>query len=121
MPPTTDNRPAIAALVRVRARTSGDRTVLAVAGEVDLASAPVLQAAVTGALEGGAAELLIDLSDTEFMDSAGLHLLMETQREAGRLRRRLAIVCPPGAVRRLFDIAGVAGTLPVHDDARSVA
>jgi anti-anti-sigma factor len=94
----------------------GRRRVLAVGGEVDLASVPVLSAAVGEALEAGAAELWIDLTDTLFMDSSGLHALLETRERAAELNRRFAIVCPDGPVRRVFELAGMLDRLPVYDD-----
>ena len=100
----------------VRRRLVGHRTVLAVTGEVDLATAPALGSAVDAALASGAQELWLDLSATTFMDSSGLHLLLDAHRRMRGLRRRLAIVCPGGAVRRLFEIAGVADALPLYED-----
>jgi anti-sigma B factor antagonist len=94
----------------------GRRRVLAVDGEVDLASVPLLSDAVGEALEAGAAELWIDLTDTLFMDSSGLHALLETRQKAAELNRRFAIVCPDGPVRRVFELAGVLDQLPVFDD-----
>jgi anti-sigma B factor antagonist len=100
----------------VRWRLVGHRTVLAVTGEVDLATAPELGSAVDTALASGAQELWLDLSATAFMDSSGLHVLLDAHRRMRGLRRRLAIVCPQGAVRRLFEIAGVADALPLYED-----
>jgi anti-sigma B factor antagonist len=100
----------------VRWRLVGHRTVLAVTGEVDLATAPELGSALDTALASGAQELWLDLSGTAFMDSSGLHLLLDAHRRMRGLRRRLVIVCPGGAVRRLFEIAGVADALPLYED-----
>ena len=94
----------------------GRRTVLAVGGEIDLDSVGVLSASVEAALAGGAAELWIDLTHTRFMDSSGLHVLLDTRSRVRDLNRQLAIICPPGPVRRLFDVAGVTEHLPVYDD-----
>jgi anti-sigma B factor antagonist len=94
----------------------GRRTVLAVDGEIDLASVPVLASAIDAALAGGAAELWIDLTDTQFMDSSGVHLLVTTRSRVRDLNRHLAIVCPPGPVRRLFEVTGVLDHLPVYED-----
>ena len=102
--------------VLVTQQEVGRRTVLAVGGEIDLDSVGVLSAAVEAALAGGAAELWIDLTHTRFMDSSGLHLLLDTRRRVRDLNRQLAIVCPPGPVRRLFEIAGVSEHLPLYDD-----
>lgn len=100
----------------VRRRLVGHRTVLAVTGEVDLATAPELASAVDTALASGAQELWLDLSGAAFMDSSGLHLLLDAHHRMRGLRRRLTIVCPGGAVRRLFEIAGVADVLPLYED-----
>ena len=94
----------------------GRRTVLAVSGEIDLDSVAALAAADDSALAGGAAELWIDLADTRFMDSSGLHVLLDTRARTRDLNRRLAIICPAGPVRRLFDVAGVTEQLPVYHD-----
>ena len=103
-------------VMRIDRRLVGHRTVLAVAGEVDLATAPELRSAVGAALGSGARELWLDLSATAFMDSAGLHVLLDTHHRMRELRRRLAIISPGGSVRRLFEVAGVDDALPLYDD-----
>ena len=97
-------------------RAVGRRAVLAVAGEVDMASSPSLRSAVATALDSGAHELWVDLSTTTFMDSSGLHVLLDAHRIAEELHRRLTIICPPGNVRRLLDITGATNALRVYDD-----
>jgi anti-sigma B factor antagonist len=99
----------------VRRHDADGRAVLAIGGEVDLATAPDLRAAIDDALDSGAAELCLDLCGTSFMDSSGLHVLFDGQARAYALQRRLAIVCPPGPVRRLFEVSGFGGRLPLYD------
>jgi anti-sigma B factor antagonist len=103
-------------LARVTRQEVGCRTILAVGGEIDLDSVGMLGVAIENALAGGAPELWIDLTDTRFMDSTGLHALLDAGARTRELGRRLGIICPPGPVRRLFDIAGVMEQLPVYDD-----
>jgi anti-sigma B factor antagonist len=105
---------------RVTRADVGRRAVLSVSGEIDMASAPLLAAAVDGVLSDGALELWIDLSSTGFMDSSGLHVLVDARRRLRALNRRFAVICPRGGVRRLFEIAGMIDFLPVYDD-RSAA
>ena len=96
----------------VERREAGRRIVFAVTGEVDMASSPRLRAAVEAALDSGRRELCVDLRATTFMDSSGLHVLTDAHRTAAG---RLTIVCPPGAVRRVLDLTGLAGTLALSD------
>jgi anti-sigma B factor antagonist len=101
---------------RLASHVVGRRTVLSVYGEVDLATAPELAGAIDAALTAGTLELWVDLSETEFMDSSGMHALLDGQARMRELRRRLAVICPPGHVRRAFDVAGIGELLPVYDD-----
>jgi anti-anti-sigma factor len=108
--------PPTPGLVSLNRHVVGHRTVLTVAGEVDIATAPELSAAIEAATADGAMELWIDLTQTEFMDSCGLHAILDAHVKTGVLGRRLVLICPPGAVRRLFEVTRVDGLLPVFDD-----
>jgi anti-sigma B factor antagonist len=94
----------------------GRRTVLCASGEIDIATAPTLARAIDAALAAGALELWIDLTPASFMDSSGVHVLFETHTRLCDLNRRLAVVCPPGSVRRVLDLSGVSERLPLYED-----
>jgi anti-anti-sigma factor len=99
----------------VARRFDGRRAVLAVAGEVDLATVRELRAALEDGLATDAEELWLDLGATTFMDSSGLHAVFDGQTRATALGRRLAIAIPPGPIRRLFELTGYSERLAVHD------
>ena len=94
----------------------GRRAVLAVSGEIDLDSAPRVADAIEDALDGAALELWLDFSATRFMDSTGIHLLLETQERIRGQSRTLALICPAGPVRRVLELTGVAQQLPLFED-----
>jgi anti-sigma B factor antagonist len=94
----------------------GHRSVLAVSGELDLATAGTLQAAIEHAVASGAADVWVDLSRVPFMDSTGLRVLLVAQALLRERSKSLAIICPPGAVRRVFEISGVDRSLAIHPD-----
>ena len=94
----------------------GHRTVISVMGEIDVFAAPLLRRAVDDALGQGGLELWIDLSETEFMDSSGLHALVDAHARVVELERRLTVICPPGPVRRVIDVSGLADQLPLAVD-----
>jgi anti-anti-sigma factor len=83
-----------------------DVTVLVIAGEVDLLTAPAVQTALASIARG--TSVVVDLSETSFMDSSGLRVMLDATRN---LDGRVHIACiPSGAVRRLIDL--VLGTPP---------
>jgi anti-anti-sigma factor len=80
---------------------------IAVRGEADLATTPELALAIDAAIRDSEGAFVIDLSETEVLDSSGLSALLRARALLARDDRDLAIVCPRGPVRRLIDVAGV--------------
>ena len=90
--------------------------LLSVEGELDIATAPRMIAAINEAVADVAAPLVVDLSDVVFMDSTGLALLMNARRRVVRLGQGFAIVCPGGPISRVFEIADMVESLRVRPD-----
>lgn len=88
-------------------------------GELDIATAPRMIAALNEALADMCAPLVVDLSDVVFMDSTGLALLMNARRRAIRRKQGFAIVCPGGPLARVFEIADMVESLRVCPDRES--
>jgi anti-sigma B factor antagonist len=95
---------------------------VALSGEIDLACVPAMTEALDAAIRDSEGAFVLDLSDVEFLDSSGLSGLMRARALLARDERALAVVSPPGPVRRLFAMAGVADLLilfDARDDARA--
>jgi anti-sigma B factor antagonist len=82
---------------------------IAVRGELDIATAPRLGAAMAAA--AGHRAVLVDLSSLSFIDVAGLHALLEAERAADAAGGMLAIVNPADAVSRMLALSGSGGRL----------
>jgi anti-sigma B factor antagonist len=94
---------------------------VAVAGEVDVAAVPDLVAALDEAIRTSTGAFVIDLCELDFLDSSGLSVLLRARALLSRDERGLAIVCPPGAVRRLFEVVGIADLLCLYDTREAAA
>jgi anti-sigma B factor antagonist len=84
---------------------------VALRGEIDIATVPSLERALDTAIRNSRGAFVLDLSDVEFLDSTGLHVLLRARALLAREDRALAVVCPSGPVRRLFEVAGIADLL----------
>jgi anti-sigma B factor antagonist len=98
-----------------RSRVDGYE-LLAVHGELDIATAPRMITALNEAFAELALPLVVDLSEVDFMDSTGLALLMNAHRRVRRRGQGFAIVCPGGPISRVFEIADMVQTLQVCPD-----
>lgn len=85
--------------------------VVSLQGEVDLATAPELEAALEHARRGSARLVIVDLRAVNFLDSTGLSLLVRQEELAREASRRLIIVKGPPQVQQVFDVTGVSGHL----------
>jgi anti-anti-sigma factor len=84
---------------------------VAVRGEIDVASVTELEMALDAAIHSSTGAFVLDLDGVQFLDSSGLSAILRARALLARTERELAIVCRPGPVRRLFDVAGVADLL----------
>ena len=83
-----------------------DAVILVVAGEIDLATAPMFEERLLAAEATDATRVIIDLDRVSFTDSTGLKVVIaHALSEANRNRVRMT----PGSaqVRRLFEITGL--------------
>jgi anti-sigma B factor antagonist len=96
-------------------RKEDDRgwTILAVDGEIDIATAPVLDEAIEQAVSDGCEKIAIDLTSVSFMDSTGLRTLIVAHRSLEGTEGRLVVIPGSGPIRRLLEVAGVVDTLDV--------
>ena len=88
--------------------------LLAVTGEIDIATSPRLIAALNEAVTDSSDSVVVDLAGVEFMDSTGLALLARQHRRLRGRRRGFAVVCPDGPVRRIFELTDMVETLNVR-------
>ena len=77
---------------------------IAVAGEVDLYTAPALKQAISTVIDQGARSVLVDLSRTTFIDSTTLGVLMGAVKRLRPGGGELAITCYDPNIRKIFEI-----------------
>jgi anti-sigma B factor antagonist len=101
---------------RVEVRSDERATVLAIGGELDLASSPALESELERAFNAGDASMVIvDLRELEFMDSTGLSVLVKANQRSQEAGRRFGLVNGSRQVQRLLSLTGVAERMTVAD------
>jgi len=85
-------------------------------GELDLSTAPLLQAALLAAEATGAAEITVDIDRVSFIDSTGLRALIEAQLRSKQDSNRLRLTRGTPQAQRLFALAAVDDVLPFVDN-----
>jgi anti-sigma B factor antagonist len=96
----------------VQATPEPGYTLVTVAGELDIATAPELRDCLVPLLADHPT-LVIDLDRVSFCDATGLGVLVGAANRARANRARLHLVCSGPNIRRLFDLTGLARRLPL--------
>lgn len=84
----------------------GDTVVVAMTGEVDMATTPALREALVAAVDRGCRSVRVDLAGVTFMDSSGLSALVAGLRELRAQGGSMAMVNARPPVLRVFEISG---------------
>lgn len=100
--------------LRLTSRTAGTVVVVEVCGEIDLATADRVAAAVEAGLAGAPTALVLDLTEVSFLDSAGLSLLARAHMAAGE-RTPFRVVATQRAVLNPIQLTGMDKMLNLFD------
>lgn len=96
------------------------RISVALAGELDIASAPQFEEGLEKIEDGAPALLLLDLRKVEFIDSTGLRAVIAADERARSAGRRLVIIRGTAAVERVFSVTQLDQRLDIVDDPAAV-
>ena len=80
--------------------------------EIDITNAAGLRAALLEAAGRGPGRLVVDMSRTQFCDTAGIHALVAAHKRAGAGRGEVRLVITGAAVLRIFAITGLDSVIP---------
>jgi anti-sigma B factor antagonist len=90
-----------------RERSGEDVFVVSFAGEHDLHTAAMVQEEVRTVIAAGARAIVVDLTETTFLDSTMLHVLLWARKELHDDGGRILLVTGDATIKRVFEIAGI--------------
>lgn len=99
----------------VHTAISGDTHLIVLRGELDLANAETARAELRSALDTDDTPILVDLRELEFIDSAGIALLVHTLHRDAEAHRLRFLCSEAPAVSRVLRLTGVEQELPVAE------
>ncbi|HEX4467661.1 MAG TPA: STAS domain-containing protein [Solirubrobacteraceae bacterium] len=97
--------------LRLTHRSDGPVHTISLGGEMDLSNAQILADIVAGVCVLKPGTVSVDMSQLAFMDSAGLRATLQSMNTAQQAGASFSVASPQEAVRRVFEISGVAERL----------
>jgi anti-sigma B factor antagonist len=99
----------------VSSRRDGDVHTIALAGELDVATAERVEQELRRVEATDARSIVVDLSALAFMDSTGIRILVGADARSRADSERLALRRGPSAVQRVIELSGLTDLLPFVD------
>lgn len=98
-------------------RVTNGWTVVEASGEIDIAYAPVVRAAVIRLLAAGHRHFVLDLCGAPFLDSTGLGMIVAVTKRIQTHHGSLRIACADKRLLRVFSLGGLRPVYSFHDSA----
>ena len=106
-------------LLAIDIERTGDRVLVRLTGELDIATAPSLRDVLFETLEGELIELILDLGAMEYVDSTGLSLFVSARKRALRDGVQIAFENPTPRTRRLLELTSLDGVFDIRGSTSS--
>jgi anti-anti-sigma factor len=111
-----------AGLVWVSVRVDRSVPICAVRGEIDASNVESVLDQLIDSVPADSPGLVLDLSETVYLDSAGVRILFELSRRLRQRGQELRIVVPAeGIVRRVLVLTALADVVALHGDTGSAS
>src|SRR5215216_5538881 len=88
--------------------------VIALAGEVDLYTAPEFKQQLLDVIGQGAKDVVVDFSDTTFIDSTTLGVLVGGVKRLRTNEGQLSLVCSDRNITKIFEITGLDRVFTIY-------
>ncbi len=95
-------------------KLSNEQYVISLAGEVDLYTAPEFKQQLLEVIDQGGRDVVVDLSDTTFIDSTTLGVLVGGVKRLRTNEGQLSLVCSDRNITKIFEITGLDRVFTIH-------
>ena len=93
---------------------NGDTYVISLAGEVDLYTAPEFKQQLLEVIGQGGKEVIVDFSETTFIDSTTLGVLVGGVKRLRTNDGQLSLVCSDRNITKIFEITGLDRVFTIY-------
>jgi anti-sigma B factor antagonist len=94
----------------------GTAVVARLSGEIDMTNSSYVGEELTRSVPNEVVALVVDLSETRYLDSAAIELLFDLARRLRRRRQALRIVLPAESpLKRVLQLTDIASAAPVYE------
>ena len=102
--------------LKIETRMVDGKPVLDLTGEVDSYNSPRLREKMVSLIDAGNAELIVNMTGVDYIDSTGLGTLVGGLKRASEKNGAIRIICPNEQIYKVFNITGLVKVFPIFDN-----
>jgi anti-sigma B factor antagonist len=99
-------------MLNINMNKDGDKLTVLLEGRLDTTTAPELETALKGEIEG-VKDLVIDLENLEYISSAGLRVLLASQKIMNK-QGSMVVIHPNDVINEIFEVTGFCDILTIE-------
>ncbi|HCF71130.1 MAG TPA: anti-sigma factor antagonist [Syntrophomonas sp.] len=100
--------------MKITKNAQGNTTTLVLQGRLDTVTSTQLANEISAVFAGEAVNLVFDFIALEYISSAGLRVLLATQKKVNALGTEMKITGANESVKEIFDITGFSGIMKIN-------
>jgi anti-anti-sigma factor len=97
----------------------GNTVVMTVKGRMDAVSSPEFENEMEELIGQGEKAFIVDLSDLDYISSAGLRSILKTAKKLKAREGKLLLSSLKDVVKEVFEISGFSSIIPIYDSVES--
>jgi anti-anti-sigma factor len=101
-------------MVDIQSERRQESLIIALAGSLDALTAGQVQDSIKTQFEGGQQQLVLDLSQVDFMSSSGVRLLLELLKTSRTMGGDLRLAAAQPGIERTLDVSGLLRVLKAY-------
>ena len=105
--------------MELNARKDDRALVLSVKGRMDATSSPEFEKEISELITQGEKDFIIDLSELDYISSAGLRSILSTVKKLKGKEGKLFLADLKGVVKEVFEISGFSTIIPIYESVES--
>ena len=104
----------VSARLELDVLSAGPRAIVGAHGDIDAVTAPELHDKVIGLVSQGVRHLVLNLEATNFVDAAGVDVIVRALKLLNAHDGSLSLVCSQEHLLKVFDVAALTDALDIH-------
>jgi anti-anti-sigma factor len=106
-------------VMEIKTRKEKNTVVVSIKGRMDAVSSPEFEKELSELMAEGEKDFIIELSELDYISSAGLRVILATAKKLKEKEGRLLLCSLQEMVREVFEVSGFSAIIPIHESVKS--